>query len=391
MKKILSILLLSIPFSNSMFGQISVQASIKPISPTAPTVIITINPSATTTTRVSGVSLTIAIPVADAGATAPLMIIDNSANTSIAWVQQFGGAQMVNGISNYLYDFQGTGNVGSPSDDHTYTTGIDNEIVRVSFSGDPSKTAKIKLVSFSDFGLSGNSLFGLSFNGTDVADPVNPFYSIPSVSLAINNGAGTSTSETAALVPLPVKFISFSVVKNNNSAALGWLVENEDANTATYEIQKSINGVDFTKLAILPALNNGRSSNTYSFTQANLSAIRSSGVIYFRVKQTDLDGKFVYTDIKSVRLNSKGLVIGVYPNPIKSSFANVSFDLTETAHVILSVTDGAGKQVITSQVQGFKGANLTKLNMAKLANGSYVLKVEADSEVKLMPIVKAEQ
>jgi hypothetical protein len=216
------------------------------------------------------------------------------------------------------------------------------------------------------------------------------FYGVPALPPTNNASASPSFVPLQPLTVLPVKFLSFTATKNNNTALLTWSVESEDANTAIYEVEKSLSGVEFSKLTTIPALKNGRSSNTYSSVVENLSSIRSSGVIYFRIKQIDRDGKFVYTPIRSVRLDGKGLLVGVYPNPIKNT-ANVSFELEANTDVIISVTDASGKQVLTSQVQGFKGANISKLNVTKLASGSYTLKVQAGDEIKVMPLVKVDQ
>lgn len=192
-----------------------------------------------------------------------------------------------------------------------------------------------------------------------------------------------------SLVPLPVKFLSFNAVKNNNTALLTWAVENEDANTASYEILKSVNGIDFTSVKTLAPAGNGRSSNTYNFTVDNLSSIRSSGVIYFRIKQIDRDGKAVFTDIKNVRLSGNGLSVAVYPNPVKNA-ANISFDMEDNAEVSIAVIDALGKQLSVKNVKGFKGANITSVDMSKMASGNYTLKLQTATETKVVPVVKAQ-
>jgi hypothetical protein len=221
----------------------------------------------------------------------------------------------------------------------------------------------------------------------DLTDYTNMFYGLVSAPPTNNGGTIPSFVPLQTLSVLPVKFLGFTVIKNNNAAILNWSVENEDANTDKYEILRSANGVNFATVATISAKNNGTSTNTYSFTQDNLSSIRNTGVIYFRIKQIDKDGKAVITEIKNVRLTGKGLAIGVYPNPIKQ-VANVSFDLEKEADVILSVLDASGKQIITNQFQGFKGPNIKSLDMAKLASGSYLLKIQNGTETKTMPIVK---
>ena len=389
MKKVLYILIAGIFASNIISAQ-SVQASIKPLSGIDSNVIVvSLNPTATVTTRVSGISLTLGIPVPQAGAIQPVLTIINTANTSVSYPDaQFVGIQSIGGVDHYVYDFQGSGSVTSPADDRTYTTGVDNEIVRVRLVGGPLKAANIKLLSFPDFGTSGNSLFGLSFNGTDVANPTDPFYSIPSVSLAANSASSVSIVSTTGLVPLPVRFIGFNAVRNKDKALLNWSVAEESSITDRYEVLRSTNGVDFTSIATIKSFNNGRSSNSYSFTQESLSSILTKGVIYFRIKQIDKDGKFVYTDIKNIRLSVKGLIAGVYPNPIKQS-TTLTFDLAEDSRVIYSLTDAAGKMIETYQVQGFKGSNIKSLNLGKYAAGAYTLKVQAGDDVITLPIVKA--
>ena len=389
MKKVLYILIAGIFASNIISAQ-SVQASIKPLSGTDSNVIVvSLNPTATVTTRVSGISLTLGIPVPQAGAIQPVLTIINTANTSVSYPDaQFVGIQSIGGVDHYVYDFQGSGSVTSPADDRTYTTGVDNEIVRVRLVGGPLKTANIKLLSFPDFGTSGNSLFGLSFNGTDVANPTDPFYSIPSVSLAANSASSVSIVSTTGLVPLPVRFIGFNAVRNKDKALLNWSVAEESSITDRYEVLRSTNGVDFTSIATIKSFNNGRSSNSYSFTQESLSSILTKGVIYFRIKQIDKDGKFVYTDIKNIRLSVKGLIAGVYPNPIKQN-TTLTFDLVENSRVTYSITDVSGKTMETYQVDGFKGSNIKTLNLGKYAAGAYTLKVQAGDDVITLPIVKA--
>lgn len=393
MKKVLYILITGIFASNAIMAQTSVQASIKPLSGIdSNVVVISLNPTATVTTRVSGISLTLGIPVPQAGAIQPVLTIINTANTSVSYPDaQFVGVQTIGGVDHYVYDFQGSGSVTSMADDRTYTTGTDNEIVRVRLIGGPLKAANVKLLSFPDFGTSGNSLFGLSFNGTDVANPTDPFYSIPSVSLAANSASSVSVVSTTGLVPLPVKFLGFNIVRNKDKALLNWSVAEESSITDKYEVLRSTTGVDFTSfttIATIKALNNGRSSNIYDFTQENLSALKTKGVIYFRIKQIDKDGKFVYTDIKNLRLNPKGILVGVYPNPIKQN-TTLTFDLVENSRVNYSITDAAGKMIEAYQVQGFKGSNIKTLNLGKYAAGAYTLKVQAGDEIITLPLVKA--
>ncbi len=201
-----------------------------------------------------------------------------------------------------------------------------------------------------------------------------------------SSGSVLSFVKIPNTVVLPVKFLNFTATKNNNTAVLNWAVENEDANTATYEIEKSINGVDFSFLKSLPALNNGKSSNNYNYVVDKLSSIRTSGMVYFRIKQIDKDGQFVYTPVRNVKVDGKN--IAVVPNPVKAT-ANVSFELPSNAEVTIAIFDAAGKQVSAYQAQGFKGTNINRVDMSKLTTGNYTLKVQTATDVQVIPVVKA--
>lgn len=217
------------------------------------------------------------------------------------------------------------------------------------------------------------------------ATPANYFF--PATLSTPGPGGSTIYYQELIDVPVPVKFLGFDVVKKDKDAILSWSVENEDANTNKYIIERSVNGTDFKPAFEIPALKNGKSSNTYSATQKDIASIRSSGVLYFRIKQVDHDGKFVYTDIKTVRLDGKAFAVSAYPNPLKTS-TTLTIDLVKDSKILVSVSDANGKQIKSLQFQGFKGANIKPLNMSELAAGNYLVKVNAGDEIKTFSIVK---
>jgi len=130
------------------------------------------------------------------------------------------------------------------------------------------------------------------------------------------------------------------------------------------------------------------SSNAYDYTDGNLSSLRSSGVIYYRIKQLDRDGHVIYTEINKIRLDGKSFSASIYPNPTKST-DNIEFDLLDNATVNVLIVDAAGKQVQQLQIAGVKGLNTKRINLAALSAGNYLVKVQAGVELKLLPIVKS--
>ncbi len=272
------------------------------------------------------------------------------------------------------------------------TANIPYEVIEVEFRGFPLLTSKAGLVSLINGGSNTQSYFYC--NGPVYSDGLSQLYfPAPGVTLVNSdsydatgfNGNGIS-SALLDNITLPVKFTGFTAIKKDNSALLSWQVESETALTDRYEVERSLNGIDFKIVSTIAPKNNGRSANSYTSTDENLSAIHSS-VIYYRIKQTDKDGQFVYTDIKSVRLDNKAFSATVFPNPVRSK-ANVSIDLVDNAPLTLTLNDGNGKVIKNIQINGLKGINRKQIDMSGLSTGNYILRIQTPAETTTITIVK---
>ncbi len=395
MKKIIIYVLL-LCISISSFAQPSVQATIKPTPAVANGVSIFLKSAVAFSDKVSGLTVTIAIPVS--AGTKPTITVNNSPNASIAYIVQDQVNQSIQGVMHYIYSVGGTGNVTATGQVFAAAANAEVEAVRLVFSGNSLATSQIKMVNLPDgglgddgFGGNANGYFGFSLAATgDRVNVVAMFYAVPTISAALNEVipggySGLSFTTTAALIVLPVKIASFSATKKDNDAILSWVVENETASVINYEVERSIDGIHFDKINTIDK-NNG-TSNIYNITDANLSSIKNNGLIYYRIKQLDIDGKFVYSDIKNVRLTEKGTLISVFPNPVQE-FTTVKIDAIEATDAVITLINADGKQLQTSTLKATKGLNLRKIDMSNLSTGDYLLKVTMGTEVQIIKIVK---
>ena len=291
------------------------------------------------------------------------------------------------GVSYRVFSFSGDG--GQSGTGTTYTAGVEYNYAEVFLSGATITLNDVRIMQVPNGGSTTQVNFYIADKGTDVTNQPAQFYATVPTNFS-NDGSGYVGSSFAKIgaVVLPVKFLGFTAIKKNNDAVLTWQIENESSLTAYYEVERSVNGVDFKKVNTVAPKNNGSSSNSYNLTDINLAALQNAGIFYYRIKQFDKDGKFIYSEIRSVRLTANGLIVGVYPNPIKD-FANVAIDMEQDAEATLTVNDALGKQVQTMQVQLFKGPNIKKINMASYASGSYLLMLKTKAETKTVALVKA--
>ena len=268
----------------------------------------------------------------------------------------------------------------------------------VQFDNGAPSPGNVALVSLPDGGTGGTgAAFGFFYcTGSYSSNGLGSLY-YPRTGVTVTNGNSydpqgvqTGTATSIAWIPniaLPVRFVNFSVAKNGDNANLTWSIENESAITDHYEVERSLNGVDFTKAYTVQPKNNGLTSNTYNLSDLKLSLIKASGVIYYRIKQIDRDGNSVSTEIRSVRM-SKGFSATINPNPVTSTVATLSLDLVNEADVAIRVTDASGKDVLHTQLHGTVGLNVKKLDLTGLASGNYMIYVQAGDDVKTLPVIK---
>lgn len=185
---------------------------------------------------------------------------------------------------------------------------------------------------------------------------------------------------------LTVKFTSFNAIKKDANAVLTWTVENETAVVDHYEIERSLDGLIFNKIDMLPKSSN-TNTNIYNYTDPNLSTLNKNGIIYYRIKQIDLDGKFVYSAVKNIKNTDRNSVIAMYPNPVKD-ITVLQIDAPEKMKISYELLSINGKILQTSNIDAVKGINTKMILMGNYTPGNYLLKITMGSEMKTIKVVK---
>lgn len=220
----------------------------------------------------------------------------------------------------------------------------------------------------------------------------------PSLFTVVLTGAGyTSTSFNYAYVdaagvvdptpatyliswskPLPVTLISFDVTTESKIARLKWATTSE-TNSKGFEIQRSANASDWTKIGFVEAQSQGAtvtSKLSYDFTDAN----PLNGVNYYRLKMVDLDATFAYSQIRTIRMDDAN-AMALYPNPVVQG--KLTIDVTNAEAYHAEIINMAGITVLTQSL-----AKTRELNVNRLASGLYVLRItSASGDVQTKPFV----
>ncbi|HBO74690.1 MAG TPA: hypothetical protein DD653_08400 [Marinilabiliales bacterium] len=96
---------------------------------------------------------------------------------------------------------------------------------------------------------------------------------------------------------LPIQLTHFEAVANGRNVVLWWETATE-TNNQYFTIEKAVNMFDWIKVADVQGAGNSLNVRNYQYTDEH----PIEGISYYRLKQTDFDGEFTYSKVRSVRL-----------------------------------------------------------------------------------------
>lgn len=190
---------------------------------------------------------------------------------------------------------------------------------------------------------------------------------------------------------LPIKLAYFKAKTENGKVVTEWATIQEE-NNDFFTIERSTDGKTFQKVGVVEGAGNSSSELTYSFIDESPLA----GTSYYRLKQTDYDGKFEYFNLVTVnnqRRPGSGFpalnVQAIGPNPFSNTFY-VNFELTNDGPVEVRLMNMQGHVVVSEVIDGFFGSNRYDFNDRQgLSAGTYLLSlVQNNNSSKAIRLIK---
>lgn len=176
-------------------------------------------------------------------------------------------------------------------------------------------------------------------------------------------------------VMLPVTLQSFTGEVIKNEAQLKWNTSSE-TRFSHFEIQRSADDADFITIGKVHS-SGMQAPAPYSFTDKNLFTRN-----YYRLKMTDADGGFTYSNIITLELKASSFVMQYLP-----SSAEVYIKYQSSAPCRISVTDAAGRRVFQTQYNS-SGINEKRILLSHLQKGFYVVEMICGDERKILKIIR---
>ncbi len=171
---------------------------------------------------------------------------------------------------------------------------------------------------------------------------------------------------------LPVSYLSFDAVVNGESVLVKWATGYE-LNNSHFEVERSFDMSNYSTAGIvLDGFVVNGTGKSYQFKD-NSAQLKGRSMVYYRLKQVDIDGKVTYSKVIAVRLQAKSEVkMQVSPNPFVEH-VTVGFTSTENGNAQIRIANMAGQTMLSKQSTISKGYNNIQVDgLTGLATGVYV-------------------
>ncbi|MFN8356402.1 MAG: T9SS type A sorting domain-containing protein [Spirosomataceae bacterium] len=171
---------------------------------------------------------------------------------------------------------------------------------------------------------------------------------------------------------LPVELASFQGSLQAGHALLEWKTLSE-RNNLGFELEKSLDAVQFTKIGYVEGSGNSQTPRDYRYVDTELTEVS-----YYRLKQLDFDGGSTLSKTVVVIPDGVKNEVVVYPNP-STEVIQIS---TKSPIQQLNLLNVTGELIWT------KSAQWSTIDVQQLPKGIYLLQVVTEDGIRTKKIVK---
>lgn len=245
------------------------------------------------------------------------------------------------------------------------------------FSGTPTTATNYVLL----YRATNSGNWTIVANGSSVAGDQITFANYP---FAGNTNDGYYTIGTLNFSStLPVELLSFDAYLNDGNVNLHWQTASEH-NNDYFAVERSGDGIHFEEILQTPGA--GNSNQILNYLETDYLAL--SGTSYYRLKQVDFDGSFIYSETRIIKTYSQlAEEMNLYPNPSDGAF-HIVLTNTGEEEILVVVRDIHGKEfyskiVVTSTDKQIEAIDLT----GQLAAGTYIITASSRNELYAQKLV----
>lgn len=185
---------------------------------------------------------------------------------------------------------------------------------------------------------------------------------------------------------LPLVLQRFDAVYNNGMVSVNWSTGMEK-DLSHFVIERSSNGSDYQEVGMLFTEGNTDMRREYSFPDR--IGTGHSGVLYYRLRMVDMDGRFQYSPVRLIRIGEaqEQVKLLTYPNPVVNELRVTIPAAWQNQDVSFAIINSNGQ--VVKQVRNSRAGQTETINVQDITAGVYFVRVTAGSASAIQRIVKS--
>ena len=170
--------------------------------------------------------------------------------------------------------------------------------------------------------------------------------------------------------PLPIELLSFTAHPVEKGCGLEWVTATE-TNNDYFTLERSHDGMNFEEAVRVKGAGNSTQTITYRYTDEHAF----SGVSYYRLKQTDYDGHFEYSELVPFQSGKNNFEVANIVSDSKEQSLRIYINNGRDEIVTYQLNDANGKIIYSGSHASSKGMSLLQLDGSALNSGIYYITV----------------
>lgn len=214
----------------------------------------------------------------------------------------------------------------------------------------------------------GNSFNSKSNCGTITVASLNP-----TIEITIQGPGIAHQTISCPMIALPVELTSFTANKIEEGIMLNWATATEK-NNDYFTIERSSDAINWVVVDQVKGAGNSDIAIEYSYNDLKAG----NGVNYYRLKQTDFNGRSVYSNLLTVDNSSSTIETSIYPNPATGSAVTIRVATPSQETIEAEIFNTLGQKLSSYTIPAGNG----------LINYTIELPVSASGEMFLVNILQ---
>ena len=178
---------------------------------------------------------------------------------------------------------------------------------------------------------------------------------------------------------LPIKLVSFEAKSNSDRVDISWVTAAE-INNNFFTIEKSRDLKNWEVVSNVDGA--GNSSLNIEYFEVDYTPFQ--GVSYYRLKQTDYDGAFSFSNIVPVKFNKElNQEMSLFPNPVvRGQEVKVQFSEVIENEILIVLRDIKGEEFYSKAVLKYEDKSLIAIPIDKsIPSGIYLVTASSENQI----------